>query len=90
MAIGFLFIPIFNLYWFFVATRGLALELNRVSADRRIDAPPASVGNMTIFCVLVYLTAVPLLGIVFLIPQLVYRILALRSAVRAAVFIAKA
>jgi len=86
-AIGYLFIPFFNLYWCFVVTRGLALELNRVAARRRCDAPPVLSGYMTTFVVLAFLSAVPFLGVVFLIPQLVYRILALRSAKRAAVCI---
>ena len=29
MAVGFLFIPLFNLYWIFIAYRGLAINLNR-------------------------------------------------------------
>ena len=33
MAVGFLFIPLFNLYWIFIAYRGLAIKLNQGLQD---------------------------------------------------------
>jgi hypothetical protein len=43
-ALGFLFIPFFNLYWVFQATWGLAKDYNRYAQRHSLDAPrlPAS------------------------------------------------
>jgi hypothetical protein len=41
-AVGFLFIPFFNTYWFFVAVFGLARALNRCVRRYDLDAPTAS------------------------------------------------
>jgi len=43
-AIGFLFIPLFNLYWMFVAYWGLAQDLNKYAQERGITARPAAEG----------------------------------------------
>ena len=37
MAVGLLFVPLFNLYWLFVAFYGLACELNRVAGDANLS-----------------------------------------------------
>jgi hypothetical protein len=42
-AVGFLFIPVFQFYWIFVATSGLAHELHRYAIRRRLKAPRPSV-----------------------------------------------
>ena len=41
-AVGFLFIPFFNLYWTWVAIWGLACALNRFVRRYDLEAPPAS------------------------------------------------
>ena len=41
-AIGFLFIPCFNIYWQFVCFWGLSKELNRISREYGIGAPEAN------------------------------------------------
>jgi hypothetical protein len=41
-AVGFLFIPFFNLYWVFIAIFGLARALNRFVRRYDLDAPTAS------------------------------------------------
>jgi hypothetical protein len=42
MAVGFLFIPFFNVYWVWVGIWGLARALNRYVRRYDLDAPPAS------------------------------------------------
>jgi hypothetical protein len=41
-AVGFLFIPFFNTYWFFIAVYGLARKLNRFVERYDLEAPTAS------------------------------------------------
>jgi hypothetical protein len=52
-AVGFLFIPVFNLYWFFVAIAGLATDWNRIVAgyaDLRA-APRLNATLFVLFCI---------------------------------------
>ena len=53
-AVGFLFIPFFNLYWFFVAYIGLAKDWNRVMASHPnlAHAPRLNSGLMVTYCIL--------------------------------------
>jgi len=43
-AVGFLFIPIFSIYWVFVAWYGLAKDLNTYAEERQMEARKASAG----------------------------------------------
>jgi hypothetical protein len=61
-AVGFLFIPLFNLYWVFRAYRGWSVEANRFLLEHGIEAPRSSVGLATALCVLLVLSAVPYAG----------------------------
>jgi len=45
-AVGFMFIPFFNLYWQFVAWMGLCEDLNKYSQERGITAQPTAPGMM--------------------------------------------
>lgn len=64
-AVGFLFIPLFNLYWVFRAYRGWSVEANRFVQEHGIEAPRSSVGLATALCVLLVLSAVPYAGVPF-------------------------
>jgi hypothetical protein len=70
-AVGFLFIPIFNYYWQFVAIHGLGKQLNRYCSDRGIAGKQVNeqltLAQCIIFCTLwvPYLNIVT--GIIFLI-----------------------
>lgn len=72
-AAGFLFIPFFNLYWVFVAVRGLALDLNSYVRRHRagMDAEPAPTGLALVFCILLACTAVPYIGLLIFVPMAV-------------------
>lgn len=62
MAVGLLFVPLFNLFWVFVALAGLAKDLNQFARRHGLDAPPAS--ESLGFAVSLYhlLTVFPFLG----------------------------
>ncbi|MFH1035790.1 MAG: hypothetical protein V1806_14875, partial [Pseudomonadota bacterium] len=51
-AVGFLFIPLFNLYWMFQAVWGLAVDLNRFCAAHRIEAPRVNESLALATCVM--------------------------------------
>jgi predicted RNA-binding Zn-ribbon protein involved in translation (DUF1610 family) len=61
-AVGFLFIPCFNIYWQFVAIWGLAKELNRISREYHIGAPEANESLAMTECILFCCGIVPYIG----------------------------
>jgi hypothetical protein len=86
-AVGFLFIPFFNIYWMFVAYYGLLRRANRLLADRCSQAPPANDGlalAFVILCLIGGLAAVPVLGVVYLISWYVIGYLVHRDMERVA------
>jgi len=62
-AVGFCFIPYFNLYWMFVAYAGLANRLNRYIQLRRLRVRPAKPGLAIAACIFFFLAAVPPLNV---------------------------
>lgn len=62
-AVGFLFIPLFNVYWMFVAHYGLAQELNRVIEREGTGVVKPSEGLALTFCILFCSTAIPLVNL---------------------------
>ena len=62
-AVGFMFIPFFNIYWQFVAIWGLSKDLNRVSRNHQIAAPEANEGLAPTYCILSCCSLIPYLGI---------------------------
>jgi hypothetical protein len=87
-AVGFLFIPFFNLYWIFVAVRGLAIDLGAyLRRHGRDDTAAPSPGLALAFCILFVFTCVPYLGVVTVIPMLVLLVLMVISLKSAAVAI---
>jgi hypothetical protein len=66
-AVGFLFIPYFNLYWIFVALFGLPKNLNAFIHRHRVPAPYASpVLGLTV-CLLQIFTSIPVVGLAALL-----------------------
>ncbi|MCA9271587.1 MAG: hypothetical protein KDA31_00940 [Phycisphaerales bacterium] len=51
-AVGFLFIPFFNLYWIFQSLYGWAVDFNRYIAERGIAAKRAPAGLVLTVCIL--------------------------------------
>ena len=64
-AVGFLFIPFFNLYWIFVSYHGWALDWNRIrkSHSNLTSMPTVSEGLFLAGPICVLVTIVPLLGV---------------------------
>jgi len=63
-AIGFLFIPFYNFYWFFVAYAGLMKAANALREDRHVPTAPFSEGAATFYGVCCILCLVPVLNII--------------------------
>jgi hypothetical protein len=59
-AVGFLFVPIFNLYWIFIAYYGLSKQINKYIDRHNLDSRFKSKQGQTLaFCILLF---VPFLG----------------------------
>lgn len=62
-AVGFLFIPLFSLYWTFPSYQTLSQLLNRLMAQPRYaTGRPTNTGTTTAFCVLNICSIIPYLG----------------------------
>ncbi len=85
-AVGFIFIPLFNFYWVFVAYRGLAVELNRTAKDCGVTAR-VSVGLFTALCVCLVVSFIPYLGILVYIPLVIIFPIVLGQVARTAIAI---
>lgn len=68
-AVGFLFIPVFNLYWIFVAYPGWAKDWNRIrqSYSNLSTAPSVSEGLFLAMPICIICSAIPFLGL-FILP----------------------
>lgn len=92
-AIGFLFIPLFNFYWVFVAIYGLACDMNAHAARAGVPAPRASEGLGLAVAILYICTCslswVPFVGLGSGVVLLILEILYLQSAKATAVAIAQ-
>lgn len=84
-AVGYLFIPAFNLYWTYVAYVGLAIDMNAYMQRRNIDGPPVSEGlarGLFIVFILANVSLVsPLLALLFLGAEAVLFVIFLRQIV---------
>ena len=65
-AVGFLFIPFFNIYWFFRVWGGYPGEYNKFAERNRLSAPPISSGIFMAFVIAVALSAVLVVPILIL------------------------
>ena len=63
-AIGFLFIPFFNVYWVFQVWGGFPRDYNNYVDRQRLAVPHLSAGVFTAYPVIILLTAIPFLGII--------------------------
>ena len=78
-AIGFLFIPFFNIYWQFVAIWGLAKDLNRYSREHNIAAPEANESLALTVCILNCCGIIPYVGFLTAIAGLIIMIILLKG-----------
>lgn len=63
-AVGFLFIPLFNMYWMFPSYQKLGEQLNRILAQDKYEGrgPLVNVGTSTAMCVLNIVGIIPYIG----------------------------
>ena len=66
-AVGFLFIPFFNLYWGFQALAGFANDYNSFTSRHSLNLPRLSPGIFTAYMILIIATLIPVLGY-FVVP----------------------
>ncbi|MBL7107780.1 MAG: DUF4339 domain-containing protein [Candidatus Cloacimonetes bacterium] len=78
-AVGFLFIPFFNLYWLFVAFRGLAKTLNAQTKCASIPYKEVNDGLALMYCILCCCSIVPFLGILTAIATMAIGIISLKQ-----------
>ena len=65
-AVGYLFIPIYDLYWIFQVFRGFSKDFNRLIARHSLAIKPLPVTLFTVFPVLFLLRAIPVVGLIIL------------------------
>lgn len=74
-AVGFLFIPFFNLYWAFQAFPGWATDYNNYLKRHGIDAKPVPHGLFLAFPILVLCAVIPVVGILATLANFVIMII---------------
>lgn len=67
-AVGFLFVPVFNVYWIFKVWAGFAAEYNEYVARYRLNVPPLSGGIFTLYPVLLVLSGIFFVPALLLLP----------------------
>lgn len=86
-AVGFLFIPVFSLYWQFVAIYGLAKEMNRHAKRRRIDEGRVNEALALSYCIVTCTYIIPVLNSLTVIAGFILWIILLNSLRKSAVSI---
>jgi len=71
-AVGFLFIPLFNLYWVFQAYFGWAQDYNRYVQGAGIQSPPVSENMALTVSILVVASSIPYVGILPAMVNLIF------------------
>lgn len=66
-AIGFLFIPFFNVYWTFQAIWGFSKDYNKFVTRYSLDTVALPEGLFLAYAILVWTTWIPVIGLLFLI-----------------------
>ena len=79
-AVGFLFIPLFNLYWVFVSYPGWAYDWNRIrkSHSNLTSMPTVSEGLFLAGPICFFVTSVPLIGLLGLAYPFIFLIMIAR------------
>lgn len=87
-AVGFMFIPFFNLYWVFVAIAGLAKDVNQYLNERNIAGPRMNEGLALTTAILLVCGIIPWLGLLALLAATITNFIVLMQAKNAAMAIA--
>ena len=67
-AVGFMFIPFFNIYWMFQLTWGWAIDFNKYVEEKKINTPKVSESIPYQICILWICNAIPYVIILTFIP----------------------
>lgn len=89
-AVGFSFIPLFNIVWNFIAFHGLSQELNKYCQQRNIPATPVTEGLALTSCILLIGMFIPCLNLVVALAYLPIVLISLWQMVAASQCIARA
>jgi hypothetical protein len=74
MAVGLSFVLCFNLYWYFVAVRGLMVDMNAYIRRHRLSARTTSVGLGLMYCIgMVACTVLPINPLMMLVRMFILR-----------------
>lgn len=79
-AVGFMFIPIFNIYWTFQAVWGFSKDYNEFLRRHSIDAKPLSEGLFLWACITPFLGFIPFVGWLANIAVLVLYIMVMNAS----------
>ena len=94
LAVGLMFIPLFNFYWMFVAFLGLAKDTNDYNVRWGINAPPVNEGFALTACILFACTFpamfIPLVGLFVPVVSTVFTLIVMFQIKNAATVIAQA
>lgn len=82
-AVGYLFIPFYNLYWIFVAYLGFAKDYNSFLRRMDIKMPALNENFFLAYCILQVLYIVPYVGALTAIPAFVLSIIICNSMIDA-------
>ena len=74
-AVGFMFIPLFNIYWMYQAIWGWSVDYNKHIKEKNIVAPPVSEGVGLAWCILGCVGIIPFVGYLTMIPQFILMII---------------
>lgn len=84
-AVGFCFIPFFNIYWIYVAIVGLSQDMNRYCDERNIITPRISEGLVLTWYILSLVSMIPYLGFLIALANIVIIIIAMKQFTDAAI-----
>jgi hypothetical protein len=84
-AVGFCFIPLFNIYWIYVAIVGLAEDMNLYCRERNIEGPMPSKGLALAQFITILVSCVPYIGIPVSIAAMVIQIILTKQFVETSV-----
>jgi hypothetical protein len=82
-AVGFLFIPFYNLYWIFQAWYGFAQDYNSYVERYSVTASKLNKGLFLAYCILDICSAVPFLVYLILVPLVVVAIIMVNKTIDA-------
>lgn len=81
VAVGFCFIPFFNIYWLYVAYVGLAKDINLYCRERSINGPFVNEGLALTWYILALVSMIPYVGFVTFIPATIIHIILMKQFV---------